>query len=1163
MAVSTYQLFQHLNMTGAQEDLAMRYLQTRDEEVLKDIERATIRDKKRNDFARQFMNDFEKTYKQDPVFFRLFYHLLEDQLLNVLIVRFSEVSFPKMKVYLEKSSLSLDLLVAAACKQLTKLSGSVNDADVFLRELIKENPAYIEERLQVLTGQSKLLLLLLMFDTDYERFHAYQPLLEEELQEHAKFILHFGRTREQMEEVQKQIDIAQEQIDVEQQQIEAVKRYVQGETVSKVAIGSSLPDLTWWLLFSVQQYSDVARRYIDLLAKYSVKNFIFYATDHACGVLKQSWYYMRRTVLSKPSYETLRSLCEQFGVSEERILAYHLSHHNLEYADFKKSYEYQLLFRMLEEQPEFIQRILQYLSKSHYIFVSALLEEKGYELNKNKVREEFLTVALESKASEIRNLYRDYLVGKASLEDMMQVFQEPKYKHKRWRMPVLEMATLWDTEEAAKREAVLSLQFANSYSRSLYELLWRYSLTGHSPEQMLKDILSYGLPKERLVSYSVVQALGHGEKGKEAKEALIRFFVKERAYVTEKFAEYSIEERIFILDELAKDDVVKTRLLLIQSLGDSSKKVRTAVVELLTKDEEAAEDVAKELSNKKKTIREQAMRILLFYKSEKYTQLVEQALQEKKNASLMEEFAHLLSGAELDGAPGSVEALCMRILTPQKRNALVQWLGFEPQIRLRDSDAIADATLPLAYFQQYVSESVIEKKEAAEAIGAALNEQDLKENIQAIYQLWISQGAEAKKRGILSMYGIHSDDEMALLLKKQIDEWAVGMRGAIAAAAVQALALSASHLALMTINTMAFKYKHKQVRNAAKEALSLAAKTRGITEEELEDQLVPDLGFNKRGEKTIDYGSRTFTAYLTPNLKIELKTEEGKRIKSLPKPNAKDHTEKAEEAKAELSSIKKQLRSIISMQTLRLEMALSLNRYWSQHTWKSLFVENPIMQQFAISLIWGEYKEGKLFAMFRYMEDGTFNTIEEEEHELTPDTVIGLIHPLELSEEERELWKEQLEDYEVVQPFPQISREVFRVKEDEEVTVERFAGIQINGRSLFGKLTKYGWNRGPVEDAGVYHTFYKEDTRTGLGAELAFEGAPVGYEEEDDVCLFEIQFYKAGTVNRGSYSYDEVDDARRIVPKQVPERFFSEILYDIKRTTESNLGRDENWRSKR
>ncbi|SDY95754.1 DUF4132 domain-containing protein [Bacillus sp. 166amftsu] len=1142
MAVSTYQLFQHLNMTGAQEDLAIRYLQTRDEEVLKDIERTTIRENKRDSFSWQFMNDFEKTYKQDPVFFRLFYHLLEDQLLNVLLVRFTRVSFPEMKVYFEKSGLSLDLLVASACKYLTNLSRYVNGADVFLRQLIMENPKYIEDQLEVITGQQKLLLLLVMLDADYERFLTYSFLLEEELQEHAEFIL---------------------KLDGAQEKIELAKRYVQGESVSEVSVGSSLPDVTWQLLFRVYQHSDVARRYMDLLAKRSVKNFMDYATNHVCRVLDQFGNHVRTRSFDKQAYETIRNLCEQFGVSEERFFAYRLTRRHLGVVNSDQVYEYQLLLRMVEEQPEFVQRTLQYLSQSHYLFVAMLLAEKGYEFNRNRVREEFLTIALESESSDIRDTYRDYLVGKLSFEDMKQVFESSKHQNNYWRMSVLAIALLWDIEEAAKREAALKLQFGNDYNCNLYELLHRCSHTEGSLEQMLEDLLSYGLSKEKLVYYSVKQAAGHSEKENKAKEALVRLFVKEQAYVTETFTEYSADERIFILDELAKYDAVKTRALLIQSLGDSSKKVRAAAVEFLTKDVEGAEDVAKELNSRKKVVRENVMQTLLYYKSEKYTQLVQEALQEKKNDSLMEKFAPLLGDEDLEGASGSIEAFCTRILTPQKRNALVQWLGFEPQIRIRDSDAIADATLPLAYFQQYVSDSVIEKKEAAEVIGAALNKQDLKENIQAIYQLWISQGAEAKKRGILSMYGIHSDDEMALLLKKQIDEWAVGMRGAIAAAAVQALALSSSHLALMTINTMAFKYKHKQVRNAAKEALSLAAKTRGITEEELEDQLVSDLGFNKRGEKTIDYGSRTFTAYLTPNLKIELKTEEGKRIKSLPKPNAKDHAEKAEEAKVELSSIKKQLRSIISMQTQRLEMALSLNRYWSQNTWKSLFVENPIMQQFAISLIWGEYKEGKLLAMFRYMEDGTFNTIDEEEHELTPDTVISLIHPLELSEEERELWKEQLEDYEVIQPFPQIVREVFLAAEDEKVTVERFGGIQINGRSLFGKLTKYGWNRGSVEDAGVYYSFYKEDARTGLGAELAFEGAPVGYEEEDEVCLFEIQFYKAGTVSRGSYSYDEVDDARRIVPKQVPERFFSEILYDIKRTTESNLGRDENWRSKR
>ena len=104
-------------------------------------------------------------------------------------------------------------------------------------------------------------------------------------------------------------------------------------------------------------------------------------------------------------------------------------------------------------------------------------------------------------------------------------------------------------------------------------------------------------------------------------------------------------------------------------------------------------------------------------------------------------------------------------------------IGDEPQIRLRHSNEIADATIPLAYLQQYISDSVIEKKEEAEAIGSTLNEQDLKECVQEIYQTWISQDADVKKRGILSLYGIYSDDKMVGILKKQIDEWVLDMRG--------------------------------------------------------------------------------------------------------------------------------------------------------------------------------------------------------------------------------------------------------------------------------------------------------------------------------------------------------------------------------------------------
>lgn len=71
------------------------------------------------------------------------------------------------------------------------------------------------------------------------------------------------------------------------------------------------------------------------------------------------------------------------------------------------------------------------------------------------------------------------------------------------------------------------------------------------------------------------------------------------------------------------------------------------------------------------------------------------------------------------------------------------------------------------------------------------------------------------------------------------------------------------------------------------------------------------------------------------------------------------------------------------MQKQRLEAALSLKRYWSHNAWKSVFMDNPIMKQFSISLIWGEYKEGKLLKAFRYAEGGVFCTIDGKSYELS------------------------------------------------------------------------------------------------------------------------------------------------------------------------------------
>ncbi|HHK5536493.1 TPA: DUF4132 domain-containing protein [Bacillus mobilis] len=1139
MATNTVQLFQYIHMTEEQEQLSLRYLKTRDDEILNHIQLTTIRDQNRSDFAKKFINDFRKVYKQDPAFFRLFYYLLGEQLLNVLIIRFKYVDFANMKIYLEKSELSLDKLVGSACKYLTNISSYVEEAYIFLRELIGENPNYIEELLLKLSNQQQLSLLLVMFEVDYERFHTYSSLLDERLEEHAEFILNLHGEKEK---------------------IEAVERYIKGGSDRELFLGANLPEYIWRLLFNIHQASNIARRYVEIFAKKNVWGFMNHATRYVCQALDQPENYKRTGSVNKKTYDEIQSFCKQFWISEERFFAHRLRQHNLNSEEFCKTYEYEMLCSVSEDNPEFVQRTLQYVSKINYLIIARMLAEKGHGLNRGRMREEFFVAALQLKLSTVRDTYRDYLLGKLSFDEMKQILKNPKYRNMYWDMPVLEVVLLWDIDDVAKREAALTLQFGDVYSVYLFELLYECSARGIEPEKIIEDLLSYGLSKEKLIDYSVEQVSHYIEERNKAKEALVTIIVKEQAYIMERFDTYSAEAKAYVLNELARDNKAEIRPVLIKNLGDSSKKLRKSIVELLSKDIEAAEYVAAELHNKKKIVRENVMKILLEYKIETYMQLVQEALKEKKNASFVEKFAPLL---EVGRNSENIEEICGHIVTEQKRNSLLQLIGDEPQIRLRHSNEIADATIPLAYIQQYISDSVIEKKEAAEVIGSSLNEQDLKEYVQAIYQMWISQDADVKKCGILSLYGIYSDDKMVGILKKQIDEWVLDMRGKIAADAVRALGLSSSKFALMCIHAMAFKYKHKQVRNAAKEALSLAAKARGITEEELEDQLVPDLGFNIRGEKKIDFGNRCFTAILTSESKIELETEEGKRMKSLPKPNTKDDIEKAELAKKELVALKKELRNALSMQKQRLEAALSLKRYWSYDTWRSIFLENPIMKQFAPSLIWGEYAEGKLLKMFRYAEDGTFYSMIGEKHEVSSGTVIGLIHPLELSGAEKEMWKEQLENSKIVQPFLQIERPVFVGEENDKVTVERFGGILLNGRSLFGKMTKLGWVRGSVQDGGVYYTFYKEDTRTGLGAQLSFSGAPIGYEDEEDICVYDIEFYRSGTVKRGSYEYDEIDDERRIVPKQIDKRFFSEILYDVQLATDSNLGHNESWRNKR
>lgn len=86
----------------------------------------------------------------------------------------------------------------------------------------------------------------------------------------------------------------------------------------------------------------------------------------------------------------------------------------------------------------------------------------------------------------------------------------------------------------------------------------------------------------------------------------------------------------------------------------------------------------------------------------------------------------------------------------------------------------------------------------------------------------------------------------------------------------------------MTVDSIARKFKFRQIKTAAGEALEFAASQLGLTREELEDKIVPDLGFDETMARIFDYGERKFKVYLTPALEIEVYDDNEKKLKNLP-----------------------------------------------------------------------------------------------------------------------------------------------------------------------------------------------------------------------------------------------------------------------------------------
>lgn len=418
----------------------------------------------------------------------------------------------------------------------------------------------------------------------------------------------------------------------------------------------------------------------------------------------------------------------------------------------------------------------------------------------------------------------------------------------------------------------------------------------------------------------------------------------------------------------------------------------------------------------------------------------------------------------------------------------------------------------------------------------------------ALVEGFLGSGQAASDRWALMLGGSLGDNRIITLLLPRINDWCENSRHKLAEYAAQAISLLPGNEPLMVLDTLSNRYrsKFKNVGKACAEAFNAAAAARGITTDELGDLVVPDFGFDAEGIRRFDWDGGGASAELGADFKLTwFDPETDKSWKTLP-------AAAPETVKDEVKTLAKLLREAVKGQTARLEMMLVRQRRWPVARWRELFENHPLLRSFASNLVWGVYDgSGKLLRTFRRYANGLLADAGGALEELPEaDTVIGLVHPLELEEEVTDAWRVHLTRFKVKPPFPQLDRPVELMdplhgnRREIPVTKEK----QLGAGTFRSRAEKRGWLRGSVVDAGGISSYYKVYPGAGIEVILPTENFWIGCDPMETITLGGAWFVKADSVERGSYTYDEPspDDPRVLRFDQVPAVVYSETIGDLK-----------------
>lgn len=153
---------------------------------------------------------------------------------------------------------------------------------------------------------------------------------------------------------------------------------------------------------------------------------------------------------------------------------------------------------------------------------------------------------------------------------------------------------------------------------------------------------------------------------------------------------------------------------------------------------------------------------------------------------------------------------------------------------------------------------------------------------------------------------------------------------------------------------------------------------------------------------------------------------------------------------------------------------------------------------------------------------------------------IGIVHPVEVSDESKEAWKEQLEDNEVNQPIEQLGRPTYGMGDEEQKKLGWYEGWVVEGDLLKRRLREQGWYEIWEEDVERGYAKMNEELSLGVELVLRYNWDDCDYE---NMTVMEAKFY-TGDV----YGVPCEDDFCLL--KEVPDRYYSEVVLSLSRAIE-------------